>query len=110
MEAPSSCKNGGDSTGGSWEMAAPRSSGSMTLVGNSSSVGMEAAVTFSSTYINRGRSASISRGQGAFVGLATPEVGGISRNLLRLQERRLHATQSLALPAWPLPALLYQIR
>ena len=80
MEAP------GHSSSGSME--APRSSGRMPLVGNSSSLGMEAVDTRSSTHIIRNSSTSIRRGQGALVGLATPEVGGISRSPLRLQKRR----------------------
>ena len=66
METP------GHSSKSSGGMEAPRSSDIMSLLGNSSSVGMGAAVTPSSTHIRRTSSASITRGQGALVGLATP--------------------------------------
>ena len=69
-------------------METPRSRSRTSLVGNNSSVWIEAAVTHSSTYINRNRSASISRGQGALVGLETSEVGGISRGPFRHQNHR----------------------
>ena len=81
MEAPGHISNSSGS------MEAPRTSGRIALVGNSSSVGMEATVTRSSAHIIRNSNASITRDQGALVGLATPGVGGIRRSRFRFQER-----------------------
>ena len=60
----------------------------MILVDSSSSVGTEGEDMCSSTHISCTSSASISRGQGALVGLATPGVAVISRSPFRLPERR----------------------